>query len=158
MFVLAANRDEFLARPTAPLAWNEAASPSTSEHARTGSGVQVLSGLDLQSGGTWIGVSSDARRLRVAALTNYTEAVDKDAPPKPSRGQLVHDFLVSRDDIASFVERVDAEKERYAGFNLLLVTVDIHDDQARVRAGYVTNRNGRKGDANVDASSSAAVV
>lgn len=42
--VVAANRDEFFARPAAPAAfWQEA--------------LQVLAGRDLEAGGTWLGVS-----------------------------------------------------------------------------------------------------
>ena len=53
--VVAANRDEFFVRPSAPAAfWTEAP--------------QVFAGRDLEAGGTWLGIS---RERRFAALTNY---------------------------------------------------------------------------------------
>ena len=55
--VVAANRDEFHDRPTAPVEfWQE--SPS------------ILAGRDIQAGGTWMGVS---RNGRFAAISNYRE-------------------------------------------------------------------------------------
>ena len=49
----AANRDEFVKRPTAPLALIER---------------RALAGVDLQRGGTWLSVSADSGRF--AFLTN----------------------------------------------------------------------------------------
>ena len=55
--VVAANRDEFYARPTKPLAqWVEAP--------------QVFAGRDLQAGGTWLGLTESGR---FAAVTNVRE-------------------------------------------------------------------------------------
>ena len=55
--LLAGNRDEFHARPTAPLApW--ASAP------------HVLAGRDLQSGGTWAGAD---RQGRMAVVTNVRD-------------------------------------------------------------------------------------
>ena len=54
--LIAANRDEFLDRPTAPL------------HRWTlPDGTSVVAGRDLRDGGTWLGVSETGR---VAMLTN----------------------------------------------------------------------------------------
>ena len=55
--VLAANRDEFYERPTAPMGFWET-SPD------------LLAGRDLAAGGTWMGVH---RSGRWAALTNYRD-------------------------------------------------------------------------------------
>lgn len=78
-FVLAANRDESFARPAARLAWWTP---------RPG-GPQVLSGRDLEAGGTWLGLNAAGR---LACLTNVRlpEAKDADAP---SRGRIVTDWL-----------------------------------------------------------------
>ena len=58
--VLAANRDEFYERPTAPPAWQ-----STQ--------VSIFAGRDLEAGGTWLGVRTDGR---FAALTNQPSATN----------------------------------------------------------------------------------
>ena len=72
--VVIGNRDEYHARPAAPLAhWPE--SP-------------VIAGRDLQAGGTWLGVSSSGFGL----VTNLRVA----GYPKPdmaSRGRLITDWL-----------------------------------------------------------------
>jgi len=75
--VIIANRDEFHERPTHPLArWDD------------GSG--IVAGRDLQSGGTWLGISEEAGRL--ALITNFREPGRFD-PNAPSRGALVNDWL-----------------------------------------------------------------
>lgn len=101
--VVAANRDEFYARPTAPAAWwvDEPA---------------LLAGRDLREGGTWMGVT---RTGRFAAVTNYREA----APPRseaPSRGALVADFLRGSADARSYAEELSARAGAFNGFNLLV--------------------------------------
>ncbi len=66
--VLAANRDEFYSRPTAPAAfWQEAP--------------DVLAGKDLKSGGSWMGVT---RSGKIAAVTNFRgpSNVWEDAPSR----------------------------------------------------------------------------
>jgi uncharacterized protein with NRDE domain len=101
--VVAANRDEFYARPTAPAAWW-----SDAPH--------VLAGRDLQEGGTWMGVT---RAGRFAAITNYRET----APPHadaPSRGALVADFLRGAMEARAYAGAVAARGAAYNGFNLLV--------------------------------------
>lgn len=101
--VVAANRDEFYARPTAPADW-WADAP------------HVLAGRDLREGGTWMGVTRDGR---FAAITNYRET----APPRkgaPSRGALVAGFLRERTDAGAYAEHVHARAQQYNGFNLLV--------------------------------------
>jgi uncharacterized protein with NRDE domain len=75
--VLAGNRDEFHARPSAPLArWD-----GTDSH--------IIGGRDLQSGGTWLGVSEAGR---LAVVTNIRTGLPPD-PDKTSRGAVVADCL-----------------------------------------------------------------
>jgi uncharacterized protein with NRDE domain len=101
--IVAANRDEFYARPTAPANWWSDA-PG------------VLAGRDLREGGTWMGVT---RAGRFAAITNYRET----APPRsgaPSRGALVADFLRGQMEARAYAEEVAARGGAYNGFNLLV--------------------------------------
>ena len=102
-FVLAANRDEFYSRPTAPATfWQEAP--------------DVLAGKDLRSGGSWMGVT---RSGKVAAITNFRGPgnVWDDAP---SRGNLVSDFLMSGESPNVFIHKLRTRARNYNGFNLLL--------------------------------------
>lgn len=100
--VVAANRDEFYARPTRPLQqWPEAP--------------QLWAGKDLNAGGTWLGLT---RSGRFAAVTNAREAA---APAQPrSRGRLTLDFLLGDDKPADYAARIAQEGAHYAGFNLLV--------------------------------------
>ncbi|MBA3582643.1 MAG: NRDE family protein [Gammaproteobacteria bacterium] len=100
--ILLANRDEYYARPTAPLAWWQ-------DHA------QILAGRDLQAGGSWLGIN---RNGYIAALTNFREA-----PPLPgihSRGKIVSDYLRNIDDANNIPDFINAiKRSAYAGFNAL---------------------------------------
>jgi uncharacterized protein with NRDE domain len=100
--VVAANRDEFYARPTAAAGfWADAP--------------QLLAGRDLQAGGTWLGVTRDGR---FAALTNVREPGVPTPPHAPSRGRLVADFLLARgapEDYLAGLRPAD-----HAGFNLVV--------------------------------------
>ncbi len=103
-FVIAANRDEFLERPTAPLAlWQ---SPS---------GASVLSGRDLKDGGTWMGFSQSGR---FAMLTNVRAPLAI-APAEPiSRGGLALGWLNS--DLPAEQWAKSMAPQRYQGFNLIV--------------------------------------
>ncbi len=101
--VLAANRDEFYARPTAPAHWWPDA-PC------------LLAGQDVEAGGTWLGVS---RRGRLALVTNYREPNLRTTGHR-SRGWLTRDFLLGSDPPEAYLERVLAEGSAYNGFNLLV--------------------------------------
>ncbi len=113
--VLIANRDEFLARPTEPLAWR-------------GPSGGVLAGLDLTGGGTWLGLSTSGR---LAALTNFRDPrrLMVDAP---SRGHIVMDFLQGEGDSGKFLASL--AQDRYNGFNLLII------DGGKLQ--FLSNRSG----------------
>jgi uncharacterized protein with NRDE domain len=111
--IVAANRDEFYARKTAPAAfWPE--QPS------------VLGGRDLEAChqgntcGSWLGVT---RSGRIAMLTNYRDPANID-PRAPSRGQLVSDYLRGSDEPLDYLKAVVLKAGNYNGFNL--VTGDSH--------------------------------
>lgn len=114
--VVAANRDEFFARPSASADfWLDAPG--------------VLAGRDLQAGGTWLGVS---RGQRFSALTNYREG-SKQRTDAPSRGALVADFLAGEKDPEAYLESLSKHGADYNGFNLF-----VGDGQ---RLGYYSNRD-----------------
>jgi uncharacterized protein with NRDE domain len=104
---VAANRDEFRDRPTAPAAfWEDAP--------------EILAGRDLSAGGTWLGVS---RTGRFAAVTNVREGRAARSGTR-SRGRLVSDFLSHRDGAETYMHLVADEAHRYDGFNLVAGGVD----------------------------------
>ena len=98
--VVAANRDEFFARPAA------AAGPWPGEPGLWG-------GRDLEAGGTWLAVRDDGR---FAAVTNVRE------PGAPqgtrSRGTLPRDFLVGAQTPEGYAHALAGQD--LSGYNLLL--------------------------------------
>jgi uncharacterized protein with NRDE domain len=116
--VIAANRDEFLERPTLPLArW------------KTASGQEIISGRDLRAGGTWMGITPAGR---IAFLTNVRQA-ESDAAPR-SRGELVTRWLEGSGDATSFVAALEDKGAAFGGFNLVL------GDLQRNAWTWVTNK------------------
>lgn len=101
--VVAANRDEYYARPTAPADyWEDAPG--------------LLAGRDLEGGGTWLGIS---RGERFAALTNYRRGGGR-IENAPTRGRLVSDFLVSQATPGDYLQPLAASAAAYNGYNLLV--------------------------------------
>lgn len=114
--VVAANRDEFHARPAAPAAfWED----------RPG----ILAGRDLEARGTWMGVS---RSGKFAAVTNYRGAREPRAAQ--SRGALVSRFLENGQGAAEYIAHVGTEAGAYSGFNLLV--------SEREELWWISNRGG----------------
>lgn len=113
--VLAANRDEYHARPARALGW-WADQPD------------ILAGRDLQAGGTWLAAH---RAGRFATVTNYHEHA---RPPekKRSRGALVTDFVAGNASPAEYGQMIASAE--YAGFSLLVA------DSREIAC--VSNRNG----------------
>ena len=108
--LVAANRDEFFARPT------EAAH-------RWSTPKGLVAGRDAQAGGTWLGLRQFPQENaefsgRWAALTNVRRLP---APRKngPSRGQLVLVALAEARPLLEILEELAATAEDYEGFNLL---------------------------------------
>jgi uncharacterized protein with NRDE domain len=115
--MLAANRDEFFARPTqAADFWPDAG--------------DVLAGRDLEQGGTWLGLT---RSGRLAALTNYREG-GRPRTGTHSRGWLVREFLTSDAEPGPYLGGVQEAGDRYDGFNLLV--------GGREALHYYSNRGG----------------
>jgi len=104
MLTLAANRDEFFTRASAPLDWWHDAP-------------NVLAGRDLVGGGTWLGLSRDGR---FAALTNHRDprVFRVDAP---TRGTLVADYLAGPPRAPlDYLHWVAERGAAYNGFNLIV--------------------------------------
>ena len=114
--IVAANRDEFHARPAARAGfWKD--------HP------EILAGRDLEAGGTWMGV---LRSGRFAAVTNYRGG--RDASAMQSRGALVTRFLSSDLSSKAFITKTEKTKGGYSGFNLLVADRD--------ELWWLSNRNG----------------
>lgn len=105
--ILLGNRDEFHQRPsTAADWWPEAP--------------EVFGGRDRKAGGSWLGVS---RSGRVAVVTN--NPLRPPAADRPlSRGALVRDWLTGTDQASSFLRALARDESRYAGFSLLVGSLD----------------------------------
>lgn len=101
--LIAANRDEFHARPTAP-------SEFWADHP------DLLAGRDLEQGGTWMGVT---RSGRFAAVTNYRDPARTAAAPR-SRGELPLRYLTGSHSPESYLVALAGWAQDYAGFNLLV--------------------------------------
>ncbi|MYM63488.1 NRDE family protein [Pseudomaricurvus sp. HS19] len=107
--IVAANRDEYYQRPT----------DNASLWQPVPGGETVLSGRDLQAGGTWMGVRANGR---FAAVTNIRNGhINSDRPR--SRGQLVLDSLLSP-DAAAHLQQLQSQAAQFNGFNLLSGSAD----------------------------------
>ncbi|PIE37433.1 MAG: hypothetical protein CSA53_06195 [Gammaproteobacteria bacterium] len=101
--LVAANRDEFYARPTTP-------SQFWPQHP------DVLAGRDGLAGGTWMGVT---RQGRFTAITNYRDPAATQPKPR-SRGLLTLDYLTGDKSPEAFIKQLEGATGDFADFNLLL--------------------------------------
>ncbi len=100
--VVAANRDEFHDRPTAPAAaWDD--------HPH------IIGGRDLEAGGSWLALD---HRGRFATITNVRSG--HPGPGARSRGLIVNDFLDGTTAAADYAATLAGDADAYAGFNVLL--------------------------------------
>lgn len=101
--VVAANRDEFHERPSAPLAiWPEPEG--------------MVAGRDLRAGGAWLAVD---RRERFGVITNFRD-LQRPSPSAPSRGRLLPAYLGQAHGPGAFLAALEPEAAMYSGFSLLL--------------------------------------
>ena len=98
--IVAANRDEFHARPSQEAHWW----PDSPD---------ILGGRDLQAGGTWL---ATARSGRFATVTNYREQ-QRVRSGLRSRGEIVTDFVSSGVAAATYV--ASSARKNYAGVSVL---------------------------------------
>lgn len=99
--VLAANRDEFFARPTESMHWWP--------------GSLILAGRDLKANGAWLGIT---RHGRFALLTNIRNPGLRRVGA-PTRGDIVKHFLESAVAASTFITALASIAPRYEGFNFL---------------------------------------
>ncbi|MEW9052175.1 MAG: NRDE family protein [Neobacillus sp.] len=100
--IVAANRDEFYQRPTAPAHyWDDVP--------------EILAGRDLEKMGTWMGVTKTGR---FAALTNYRDPNEM-TEGKHSRGEVVANALMYYGKTKEYMESLEKTPSLYPGYNLL---------------------------------------
>jgi uncharacterized protein with NRDE domain len=99
--VVAANRDEYHARPAAPASWW----PDP----------PILAGRDLVAGGTWLAVTRDAR---FAALTNFRDPAQV-LHQATTRGAIVPQTLNRAEPVTTRLAQLQREAGSYNGFNLI---------------------------------------
>ncbi|KAF7299859.1 hypothetical protein HMN09_00992900 [Mycena chlorophos] len=139
--ILCANRDEFLSRPATAAAFHHAFSPNPNTSPTSGA-IRVLSGLDAEAGGTWLGVAPSTGRI--ALLTNITEPAPVPAPPR-SRGELGALFLAqtpSSADLGLGLDELYPKNGKYAGFNMLLLQASERSEEVEFApngAAFVSN-------------------
>lgn len=111
--IIAANRDEFYARPARPLHhWPDRA---------------ILAGQDVQAGGTWLGIAKNtdaacvtgASGVRLAALTNRRDTA-RHNPKAPSRGHITTSFLMGAMSARTYLQTLSTMSDLYNPFNLIL--------------------------------------
>lgn len=135
--VVAANRDEFHARPTRAAHW-WSQPPG------------LFAGADEKAGGSWCGMDT---RGRFAAVTNVREPAAADTGTR-SRGLLVRGFFEQTANAAAWAEYVAAEGAAFGPFNLLVGDTDTlwfvsnrgAVRQLRLRPGVHAISNGHWGD------------
>lgn len=105
--LVAANRDEFYQRKTAPAHfWQDYP--------------QVLGGRDLEANGTWMAMTTEGK---IGMVTNYRDPFNIN-PKAPSRGELVSDFLLNGRKADEYMQEVADKGKVYNGFNLITGTPD----------------------------------
>ena len=103
--VVAANRDESHARPTAAAAWWPDAP-------------DVLGGRDLVAGGTWLAVDRGGRFAAVTNIRDESHSVDS---ARRSRGLLVNDYLSNAQSAEEFAAAAALAGPRFGPFNMLVL-------------------------------------
>ncbi len=116
------NRDEFYARPTLDAFLHEG----------------IISGIDLEKGGTWTGISENGK---FACITNYRDFT-KHVVDAKSRGLLLSDFFSTGKCTEQYLKDIASSKGEYNPFNLILGTIDdlwyysnISDERIKITPG-----------------------
>ena len=116
--VVAGNRDEFFARPSAALSyWDDYPG--------------VVGGRDVEKGGSWLASNVDGRW---AAVTNFRDGQPAE-PTTLSRGHLVSNYVTSTTPANRYADEISGPLPRYPGCNLLFGDSDT--------LYYLSNRSAR---------------
>ncbi|KAI5980911.1 NRDE protein-domain-containing protein [Pisolithus albus] len=142
--ILCSNRDEYLTRPTEFAHFHSFEAQGhlhdgissdqqlprqrPTQRPQDGDAV-VLSGIDVQAGGTWLGL---ARTGKLALLTNITEDTTLKFPL--SRGHLVTSFLTTPPSFLTDKHPDPTEVEQY--LRGLVVPPDLEDGGGAIYAGF----------------------
>ena len=101
--IILANRDEYFERETRSLGlWKK--------------NKEILAGMDLRAGGTWLGATNSGR---VAALTNLP-SIEKAPGKTKSRGLLIKDFFTKNITAYQYTTLLKESKNQFLGFNLVV--------------------------------------
>ncbi|PAV91321.1 hypothetical protein WR25_21907 [Diploscapter pachys] len=98
--IVLSNRDEVFERPALSAAWRQG----------------ILGGVDVQAGGTWLGVSEDGR---VGILLSITQPEGTKNPKAPSRGDMPYDYLKQCNSANEFLNSLKTRADKYNGFQFL---------------------------------------
>lgn len=122
--ILAANRDEYLGRPTKPAEFLQNAP-------------DILCGIDEEggNGGTWLGVT---RSGKFAALTNVLVPHAQD-PNKSSRGHIVMDYLKCGENSLDFTQTL--VRKDFREYNFIAGSID---DSGKVATSFYSNCDGKQ--------------
>ena len=131
---MAANRDEFYDRQTAPAAFWQ-------NHP------QIVGGRDLEAKkpdgtcGTWMAMNKNGR---IGMVTNYRDLKNLKSVA-PSRGYLVTDFLLSHEHPEKYLKTIEKNKDDYNGFNLMVGNAEALLYLSNYNDGVVKIENGFHG-------------
>ncbi len=117
--IIAANRDEFFARPTQAVHhWPD--NPN------------ILAGRDKVAGGTWLGITKTGR---FSAVTNIRQFPMQ--PKELSRGDLLKNYFESTQSPLFFQQQLATTAEHYSGFNLFVGQIK---DAKHMDLAYANNQ------------------
>ena len=120
--IILANRDEYFERETKSLGlWKK--------------NTEILAGMDLRGGGTWLGVTNSGK---VAALTNLP-SIEKTPEKTKSRGLLIKNFFTKNITPYDYTNFLKESKNEFLGFNLVIGDKDnlIHYSNANRKTSII---------------------
>ena len=124
--IIAANRDEFFARPTqAAHFWQQDSN--------------ILAGKDLIAGGTWLGISRTGRFTAVTNIRRFPQATGLH-----SRGELTTHYLQSQLSPHQYCQELQNSATNYSPFNLFVGEIS----KTKTSLSYINNSQNKVIDLN----------